>query len=258
MEDEIGKKIDLIVSKLLNNEQVLDEEKWTVALLMSMVWVRGPAMRNQVNKTSEQVLKHINEMRFSMLSAEKIFDNYDKETGKTTSPEVREKIKEMMLTKDYSLDFSNEQHLMMFDSIEKFANLFYHQRWLVYISKLPQKFVTSDNPLTVVIPKSKTIYPPSFMERTHYFALTPEICIEANYPNDELGKKLKRKTLLRGSEKEVLNLNTIMGNQAHQYIYAKEKQDLEDIMVEVKWQQEYFATPEGKIVKEKLDAERNG
>jgi hypothetical protein len=257
MEHEIGKRIDPIISKLLNSEQVLDKEKWIVAWLMSMIWVRGPAMRWQVNRISEKVLKHVNEIRFSVLPAEKIFDKFDKKTGITTDLEVREKVKEMMLSKDYSLEFSNEQHLMMFDDIHKFANLFYAQHWLVYISKLPQKFVTSDNPVVVVIPKSKSFYPPSFLERTHYFALTPEICIEANYPNDGAGKKLKRKILFRGSEKEVLNLNTIIGNQAHQYIYAKEKQDLEDILAEVKFQKELFATPEGKIIKQNLDAARN-
>ena len=162
-----------------------------------------------------------------------------------------------MLSKDYSLELSNEQHLMMFDDINNYANLFYAQHWTVYISKLPQKFVTSDNPLVIVLPKSKGWYPPSFSERFHYFSLTPEICIEACYPKNNSGKKLKRKTLLQGKAEQVLELNTIIGSQAEQYIYAREKQDLEDILAEIKRQQEFFSTPEGKIVKEQLDAARN-
>ncbi len=257
LEGEISKKIDLIVSRFLNSDQVSEEEKWIVALLMSMVWIRGPAMRNQVNELSEKALKWMNEMRFSILPVEQIFDNFDKETGKTTSPEEREKIREMMVSKDYSLKFSNELHLMMFEEIKKFANLFCAQHWTVYISKLPQKFVTSDNPLAIVLPKSKGFYPPSFLERIHHFSLTPEICIKARYPNDDSGKKMKRKTLFRGSEKEVLELNMIIAGRAHQYVYARERQDLENILTEVKWQQELFVTPEGKSVKDKLDAERN-
>jgi len=257
IESEISKRIDLIIPKFLTSEQVTDEEKWVVALLMSMVWVRGPVMRNQVNELSEKALKWMNEMRFSILPAQRIFDKFDEETGKTTTPEERERIKEMMVSKNYSLDFSNELHLMMFDDINKYANLFFAQHWTVYISKLQQKFITSDNPLAIVFPKHKGFYPPSFLERIHHFSLTPEICIKARYSDKDSGKKLKRETLFRGSEKEVLELNMIIAGQAHKYVYAKGKQDLEDILTEVRWQQEYFATPEGKIVKEKLDAERN-
>jgi hypothetical protein len=256
LESEISKRIDLIIPKILTSEQVTDEEKWVVALLMSMVWVRGPVMRNQVNELSKKALKWMNEMRFSILPAQQIFDKFDKETGKTTTPEEREIIKEMMVSKNYSLDFSNELHLMMFDDIDKYANLFFAQHWTVYISKHQQKFITSDNPLAIVFPKHKGFYPPSFLERIHHFSLTPEICIKTRYSDKDSGKKLKRKTLFRGSEKEVLELNMIIAGQAHKYVYAKGKQDLEDILTEVRWQQEYFATPEGKIIKEKLDAER--
>jgi hypothetical protein len=47
-----------------------------------------------------------------------------------------------------------------------------------------------------------------------------------------------------------------MACQAHQYIYAKNKKDLEDLITEHKRQQKIFSTPEGKIIKAKLDAER--
>jgi hypothetical protein len=36
-----------------------------------------------------------------------------------------------------------------------------------------------------------------------------------------------------------------------------EKQSLEELLAEVKWQHEFFATPKGKLVKEKLDASAN-
>jgi hypothetical protein len=53
-----------------------------------------------------------------------------------------------------------------------------------------------------------------------------------------------------------IELNAAMASQAHQYIYAKNKQDLEDLINERKRQEEFFATPKGKIIKAKLDAER--
>jgi hypothetical protein len=49
-----------------------------------------------------------------------------------------------------------------------------------------------------------------------------------------------------------------MAGQATQYIYASNKQDLEDLIAEKKSQDDFFATPRGKIVKAQLDAERKG
>jgi hypothetical protein len=54
----------------------------------------------------------------------------------------------------------------------------------------------------------------------------------------------------------VADLNAVMVNQAHQYIYATDRKDLEDLIAEHKRQQDFFATPQGKIIKAKLDAER--
>lgn len=49
MEDSIAKQLDPIIAKLLNYSQIDDEEKWLIAFLMSMLWIRGPAMREQIN-----------------------------------------------------------------------------------------------------------------------------------------------------------------------------------------------------------------
>ena len=150
-------------------------------------------------------------------------------------------------------------HLDNLENIKGFANLFYHQYWTVYISKVSSKFVTTDNPLAIRFPKAKGFYGRSFFERAHYFPLTPDIFILATEPDDapdKPGIRFKRKTLLKGSEGQVLELNAVMANQARQYIYAKSKLDLENLLIERKRQQELFATPEGKILKAQLDAER--
>ena len=223
---------------------------------MSMLWIRGPAMRKEINRISEQAFKWMNETRFNIIPADKIFDEYDRKTGKKTSPEAREKIREMMVTKNYSVELTNELHLRTFENMKGYANLFYHQNWTVYISTLSKKFVTTDNPLVIEFPKTKHKLPPTFLERIHYFALTPDICIVAREANNDLGKNLKRKTLFRGEEKQVLELNIKIASQAQQYTYARDTQDLGDILAEVKRQQEFFATPLGKTVKAKLDAER--
>lgn len=238
MEDGIAKNINGVIEKILNQEQILDDEKWLIALAMSMLWIRGPVMRKEVKRMSEDVTKKINVFKFSHPNIGKWFDKYDRETGNTTSPEMREKIKKMMIEKEYSLKFSNSQHLMMFDDFQGFANLFFGQDWTVYISKSDKKFVASDNPVAVIFPKIKGFWGPTFLERTHYFPLTPEIFIVARYPMKDTGKKLRRKTLFKQNDKEILGLNMTLSGQAYRYTYAVQRQSLEDILGEVKRKKE--------------------
>src|SRR6267154_6015055 len=146
----------------------------------------------------------MNDGQFSHSSADALFDRYDKETGKTTPSEAREAIKAIMREKQYDVSFNNVLHLMMLDDIPKYANLFEAQHWIVYVSRIPRKFITTDNPVAVAIPRRKSFFPPTFLERIHYFALTPDICVEACFANDGMSKKIRRRNLFAGSERRIL------------------------------------------------------
>lgn len=230
MEDWIAKGLDAVILKILNNEQILDDEKWLIAFLMSMLWIRGPIMRKQINTMSEKVMKHVNLFHFSHPEIDGWFDQIDEEKGKITSSEEREEIKKMVLDGEYSLEFNNYHHIAMFDSFKGFANLFFGQYWTVFISKCKKKFVTSDNPIAVLIPKQEGFYGASFLERTHCFALTPEIYILARNPMKASGNKLRRESLFEKDERKILNLNMVLCARAVEYVYASEAQILEDIL----------------------------
>jgi len=249
MEDSIARNIDGIINKIMNHEHIAEDEKWLVALLMSVLWIRGPIMRKQINKMSEDMMKQVNRLQFSHPKIIQWFDKYDKETGSTTSPEMREKIRKMIIEGKYSVKFSNAQHIMMFEKVQNFANLFWGQDWTVYISKSDKKFIASDNPVAVISPKQTGFYGYSFLERTHHFSLTPEIFIVGRYPIKDSGKKLRRKTLFKADEGQVLDFNMIVSGQAYQYAYAQEKQNLEDILNQVKRQEDFFKTRQGKFLR---------
>lgn len=239
-EDSIAKRIEPIIDKLLNHSQIDHEEKWTISFLMSMLWIRGPAMREQVNQLSEQVMKSVNKFQFSHQSADDLLDRIDRKTGKATTPEMRERLKRMMIDGDYTIEFNNASHLQMFKNFDGFANLFHGQDWIVYITKSDKKFTTSDNPITVVFPEKKGWYGPTFLERTHYFPLTPEILIHARYPENFAGKKLRRKTLFKQNDFDILKLNLTTSNHAIQYAYGH---SFEDILQAVeRWEQSRSAS----------------
>lgn len=258
-EDFIGNNLDSIVEKILNDKQIEALDKWTIALLMSMLWIRGQEMRKQIHRIEKEATEWMIQTEYS-IRPDRLFDEYEKKKGVTISAELRMKFQEMIASKEFEIQPNNWMHLQNLENINGFANLFYHQYWTVYISKASRKFVTTDNPLATRFPKSKGLLQgKSFLERAHYFPLTPDIFIlatESHDAPDNPGIRLKRKTLFGGGESEVLELNIIMARQAHQYLYAKNKKDLEDMIAEHKRQQEFFATPEGKIAKAQLDAER--
>lgn len=190
-------------------------------------------MRSQINDMSERVMKKVNLFHFSHPKINEWFDRIDKRKKEITTPEQRERIKKMMIEGKYSLEFNNYHHLAMFDSFKGFANLFFGQHWTVFISR-SKKFITSDNPVVVILPKQKGFYGPGFLERIHHFALTPEIFIVARYPITRCGKKFKRKTLFNEKKRHILYLNLTIYDKASQYVYATERQSLDDILVEAK------------------------
>jgi len=257
-EDFIGYNLDSITVKILDNKQIEPLDKWTVALLMSMLWIRGQAMRKQIHRIEKETTEWMIQTEYS-IQPDRLFDEYEKKKGVTISPELRQKFQEKMVNKEFEIKPNNWHHLQNLENINNFAKFFYFQYWTVFISKVSAKFVTTDNPLAVKFPKSKGLYGKTFSERTHYFPLTPDIFIvatESHDSPDKPGIRLKRKTLFGGSERDILEFNIIMARQAQQYLYAQDKKDLETMIAEYKRQQEFFATPQGKTVKAQLDAEK--
>ena len=154
MEGFISDNLDSIVGKFLDNKQIEIEDKWIVAFLMSMLWIRGQEMRKQIHRITEETTKWMIEQEYS-IRPDKLFDEYEKNRGVTISPELRKKIQEIMVNKEYEIKPDNTMHLKNLENIKGFANLFYHQYWTVYISKVSSKFATTDNPLAIKFPKAQ-------------------------------------------------------------------------------------------------------
>jgi len=183
MESLIGGDLDPFVDKILNNKTIEIKDKWTIALLMSMLWIRGQEMRKQINRMVEETTKWMMEQEYS-IHPDKKFDEYDKRIGTTTPPKLREQLKQIIVNKAYEIKSTNAAHINNLNEIPSVANLFYHQHWTVYISECSKHFLTTDNPLVVKFPKANGLRGRTFLERAHYFALTPDIFILATESDD--------------------------------------------------------------------------
>lgn len=231
LENQIAPIIRRNIERILSNSPITPQDKWNLAFLMSMLWIRGPAMREMIRTQREAVQKQLIAMTVA-LKGEQLLDEIDEELGQVSTTEMRKKVIEFATSGDYELHWNNRSHLLMLGKIPNFASVFASCNWCVYISKSPKKFITSDDPVSVVAGEEAYLFGATFYDRTYYFPLTPEICIVAHGHADPQGKSLVRRTLLPGAESDhlILRINSTTATFATSYAYAQSKQSLLDIL----------------------------
>ncbi len=127
---------------------------------------------------------------------------------------------------------NNAQHLQFMTETlgfegPGFANMFFGQKWKVYIAKGEKRFITSDSPVIEWWPPPQGFYGASFLERNKYFPLTPEIFFELTYPIGST--KVKRKTIYEDEDDIVELFNMLIAAHSHHFAYSENKGFLERI-----------------------------
>lgn len=227
-ENAIAQELTSIIDKILNNDHIDDNDRHILAVLMSMLWLRSPSMRTQLNKMKESITKKI--MGFY---APKRVNRYVKETGIKMSDERRAELIKTMETGSYSLRFNNAQHLkFMTETLgfngSGFANMFFGQKWKIYIARGKKRFITSDGPVIEWWLPPQTFYGASFLERNKYFALTPEIFFELTYPIGS--NKIKRKTIFESGDNTIALFNILLAAHSHKFAYSGDRKLLENLI----------------------------
>lgn len=227
-ENAIARELPNIIDKILNNAHIDDNDRYILSTLMSMLWLRSPNMRAHLNKMEEDMTKQI--MRFY---APERMDRYTRETGIQMSEKERAELVKTLENGSYGLRFNNAQHLrFMTETIgvggPGFANMFFGQKWKIYIARGKKRFITSDGPVVEWWLPPQTFYGASFLERNKYFPLTPEIFFELTYPIGSC--KVKRKTIFEGRDDIVALFNILLAAHAHEYVYSADKILLEDLV----------------------------
>ena len=228
-ENIIAQDLPNIINKILTYQHINNNDRYILSALMCMLWLRTPSMRNQLNSMQENLMKQLMQFR----EPKDTIDKYIAKTGKSISKERREELIKILGDGSYRLSFNNAPHLKFmteafgFDS-PGFTNMFYGQKWKIYLAKGKNQFITTDNPVVEWWLPSKTFYGTSFLGRNKYFALTPEIFIELTYPIGST--KIKRETLFEDSDEKVHLLNIMLAAHAHAFMYAKNKAPLDDLI----------------------------
>lgn len=227
LESHLSQRLPEIDATLMSDNQVSDNDKYDIAVLMAMLYLRGPVFRDSLNKMNISVIKQLMPL-ISKFSKNKVEDYFRKRYSLSMTKEELDKLLEGEIN---TLKFNNVIHLEMMNELRGFSNMLFGQEWLVYRNKFDYPFITSDNPLSPERLERTNFYSGAFMDYTYHFALSPQIHIVSRAPKYFDGKKLHRKTLTDSDESLILKLNVFITDACTNYVYSSKEKTLKDMSV---------------------------
>lgn len=227
VEDLVSRRLNEIIKNIHSTKGIEEDELVILASLMSLLYIRGTYMRNQIRKSMIDITK---QSWAILASDEKNFTRYMnmvlEKSNMAITEEEKVDVRQTFVSQKYDVVFNNAAHLNMVNEIGHFTRLFFCKQWRIFIAGGKSKFVTSDTPVVEWFPRRKSFYGPDIFERKQYLSLTPEIFIELLHPNNP-GKKVKRKMI---TDTEVLKHNITIARHSGQFGYSKNKEDFLDIL----------------------------
>jgi len=207
IENYFAQRYDKIISNLQNYNDKVDEKLiFNLCEFIVISYLRSKHFRETLFDMSEDTMKWM----MKWLTENKAFDTKNEEFRK------------VLVEKHFNVSFDNSFHIrFLIRNIEKFTHYLYNKKIMIYISDGEKNFVTSDCCVKEITPERKWPFWVWFLERFHYFAVSPKILVK--FYNPELpGKDRKRKRIWK---RDVIFFNYINSRQWN-YLYWKSKNDL--------------------------------
>jgi hypothetical protein len=233
IESQIAERLPAIIehaeSKTLSNVD-LD----TLAYMMSLQWMRTARFRNVVQSLASHMLKFVSQATARFPGFIEDAQRFAMERGIELSSEAAEQLREYLAQGEYSIKTDNSMHLRFLasrDNVVGVHNLFFHKQWNVWRASGRFRFITSDNPVAEWLP-SAGIFGNSFLERKHYFPLTPDIMIESVYPDEDEHRVSPAETVeYRTCDADgVLVFDMVMAQHAHEFAYGASKDEFQQLL----------------------------
>ncbi len=184
---------DRLVDSILNYKNIDEKDLYELCTFVTVSRVRSKYFRDQINDWITEMMKNVASITYNM---EKSLNSNDSKIEMISSNKKAEKL---ILSGNYILETDNSHHIG-FIGEEKhiiwFSNLLFNKKIRIYISDWVRDFVTSDCCVVEACPERQWVYWFSFMEKVHYFVLSPKILIEFS-DERKPGKKIKRKVVDR-------------------------------------------------------------
>ena len=208
-----------------------------LAYMMSLQWLRTDLFRTRMQQMQGEMYKKISQMRARFPGFIEDAQEIAKEHGKEITPEQAAQLRDDIVQGKFSVKMSNRGHLQFLtpDRVEGFHNLFYGKQWNVLTPGETYRFITSDNPVGEWIPNLGA-YGAGFLQRKHYFALTPELLIESLPPNINAPIVSPVNTLRYETcaDDDVMMYNMVVAQHGGKFAYARGRYEFMEIMRQLK------------------------
>ena len=208
-----------------------------LAYFMSVQWLRTPFFRERLQKIRSEFIKSFIQLRAAH-SPRFLQDHIQEaaEAHEVSEEKLREAVNRFIESGEYDFrETNNASHLNFIDEdkVNGFYNLLLAKKWRIIFSEGPYHFITSDNPVAEWwIPPRTELIPVTFMDRRHLLALTPDILIETCRPDSMNPEQqpVDRVSYHTANEKGVFMFNKVLVNRAHEYAYASQRDELEQLL----------------------------
>ncbi len=199
IENFVAIRLPEIIKNIKEYRHIKEDERYVLSILMSLLWLRSPGMRSQLQKMDED------------------FGN---------------KLKLRGIENDNLHEQDNVDHLkFMIETIglggkEGFTNMFFNMDWKAYIIQNDKCFITTSSPVIERFLPPKIFMGNNFLQRKKYFALTPKILLHLTYPQSN--KKFKRKVVYINDDIRMFNMIIVGGSVG--YAYSQRIEELESLL----------------------------
>lgn len=207
-----------LVDDIINYWKISDTYLYELCTFVTISMIRWKYFRKQLEDSHSEIMKRTAAQTYR---SKKLHNPDDPEVKKISSDE---KLEERIIKWEYDIKMTNIEHIQFINdekNIRGFSNLLFNKKIRIYISDWTRNFVTSDCCIAEVIPQSRSVYWVHFMERLHYFVLSPQILIEFS-DNNQPWKKIKRQRIWKS---KIMFYNLIRSMYGS-FLYSKSKDDL--------------------------------
>lgn len=209
-----------LINDINSTHQIDEELLYWLCEFVTISRLRGKYFRNQLKDMTQDAMKKMLQMRYSMMKNVNPDEEHIKDIVSNKEAD------EMIVDWKFDIVENNASYVQFITDEENilwFINLFMSKKIRIYIATWKQNFVTSDCCVVELFPQKDSFIWTSFFERLHYFVLSPRILVEFIHPNQK-GKKIKRKSI---SNDEVMYFNLLRSMQ-WKYLYSKTQEDLDE------------------------------
>ncbi len=212
-----------VIKKIHACNELTVNDRINYSLFVASMMVRVPNMRNNIQKSTGEMIKHMSVFMASHKeNFEGAMERYEKDTGKPIGMNIEELRQWMRDPSHYDISVDKEYATAMALSLlEDFAKVFFQMKWAFFKATDEYKYMTGDNPLRYIDPtyKPRSFYGVGLANENVEVSLplSKEVCAYGSWKG--------REGYLQAKNHHVKHLNKITVSASVRFVFADSKSE---------------------------------